>query len=800
MPRRLFFIIAFLLFGNLYAQKAILKGVVQDASSSETLIGVNIYLINDISIGGTTDINGEYQFLCPIGKQKIGVSFIGMVSDTLDVLIQENQENKIKILLTPDAEILETFKIEVGKFNKKVEDLTVSMEVIKSEVLEEKNIRSVETILEQTPGVNILDGEPQIRGGSGFTFGVGSKVAVIVDDMPMLSGDAGRPLWDFVPIENIEQIEIIKGASSVLSGASALSGSIHIRTAEPSMKPSTKVSIYSGFYSAPKDTAMKWWDDYPYIHGAKFSHSEKIKNLNFVIGGLINNDHGYIGAPNPGKFVVDTVTDFDDSQMKSEKMRVNLGLKYYLKNFERLNFGVNVNAMQHSKNLTLAWNDDSTGFYRAYPGGVILQNQIVYNIDPFVNLLTKNNGKHSLKGRVLITNDQMNNDQQNFSELYFIDYQYKKEFEKLKDLEFIVGTSYSKVFSRANLYEGRGTPINVLKNSSLYAEVRKTFKEMLSVSIGYRREAYWLNTQERDDAQIFRGGLNLKLTEGTNIRGSYGQGYRFPTIAERYIKTSVGSFGVFDNPDLKPEKSWNMEAGIRQGYKVGKFHGYLDVAGFKQEYENTIEYLFGFWDSTYTFAIAGFKFLNTGKSRVTGIDASAVGTISTKKKSGVTFMIAYSYIKPVTLEPDVNFAKDFKPGGSGDFSYNATSTDSSQQVLKYRFIQTIKGDLSYTFRKIITLGVSGRYYSKIDNYDKAIVDFEEVTTNTGGSLQAIKYVDYYDNSKPEVIIFDARASVTFQKKHKISVIINNLMNETYSLRPLKAESLRTTMFQYTLTI
>ena len=51
-------------------------------------------------------------------------------------------------------------------------------------------------------------------------------------------------------------------------------------------------------------------------------------------------------------------------------------------------------------------------------------------------------------------------------------------------------------------------------------------------------------------------------------------------------------------------------------------------------------------------------------------------------------MLAYSYIKPVTLEPDVNFAKDFKPGGSGEFSYNATSTDSTQQILKYRFIQT----------------------------------------------------------------------------------------------------------------
>jgi len=394
----------------------------------------------------------------------------------------------------------------------------------------------------------------------------------------------------------------------------------------------------------------------------------------------------------------------------------------------------------------------------------------------------------------------MNNNQSNHSELYFVDYQYKKEFERFKDLELVLGTSYSKVFSVASLYEGRGTPYNILENSSLYTEVRKTFKEVLSVSAGFRREAYWLNDGERDDAQIFRGGLNLKFTEGTNFRASYGQGYRYPTIAERYIKTSVGSFGVFDNPDLKPEKSWNLEAGVRQGYKIGKFYGYLDVAAFRQEYENTIEYLFGFWDSTYTFALAGFKFLNTGKSRVTGVDASLVGTISTNKKSGITFMIAYTYIEPVTLEPDLKFAQDYKPGGSGEFSYNATSTDSTQRILKYRFVQTMKADLSYTFREILTLGVAGRYYSKIGNYDKAIVDFEEVTTNTGGSLQAIKYVDYHENSKPEVIVLDARVSLAFRKKHKVSVIVNNFMNETYSLRPLKAESMRTTMFQYTLTI
>ena len=61
--------------------------------------------------------------------------------------------------------------------------------------MKSKNTRSVETILEMTPGLTILDQEPQIRGGSGFTFGVGSKVAVFVDDMPVVAGDAGKPDW-----------------------------------------------------------------------------------------------------------------------------------------------------------------------------------------------------------------------------------------------------------------------------------------------------------------------------------------------------------------------------------------------------------------------------------------------------------------------------------------------------------------------------------------------------------------------------------------------------------------------------
>jgi iron complex outermembrane receptor protein len=182
--------------------------------------------------------------------------------------------------------------------------------------------------LDQTPGLNILDGEPQIRGGSGFTFGVGAKVAVIVDDMPMLSGDAGRPEWGFVPVENISQVEIIKGAASVLSGSSALSGSIHIRTAYPTSKPLNKVNFYTGFYSAPSVPGAKWWTDFPLITGANFIHAKAYNNWDVVVGGNVNYDHGYIGAPKPGQYVIDTISNFTDRQMAMKRARLNFNIRH----------------------------------------------------------------------------------------------------------------------------------------------------------------------------------------------------------------------------------------------------------------------------------------------------------------------------------------------------------------------------------------------------------------------------------------------------------------------------------------
>ena len=115
--------------------------------------------------------------------------------------------------------------------------------------------------------MDILDGQPGIRGGAGYSYGAGSRVLVLLDDLPILTGDAGDVKWDYLPVENVGQIEIIKGASSVLYGSSALNGVFNIRTAYPASKPETYLNTFMGVYLDPKRTEMIWWDKQPIMGG-----------------------------------------------------------------------------------------------------------------------------------------------------------------------------------------------------------------------------------------------------------------------------------------------------------------------------------------------------------------------------------------------------------------------------------------------------------------------------------------------------------------------------------------------------
>ena len=115
-------------------------------------------------------------------------------------------------------------------------------------------------------------------------------------------------------------------------------------------------------------------------------------------------------------------------------------------------------------------------------------------------------------------------------------------------------------------------------------------------------------------------------------------------------------------------------------------------------------------------------------------------------------------------------------------TYVFSSTDTTNNVLKYRFQHIAKVDLQVTYKRF-SIGGSFRYYSFIQNIDKIFYLFEP---------QMHSGIEKYRKTHTEgVKVIDARIGMDINKNFKVAFIVNNALNLSYSLRPLKIESPRT---------
>ena len=227
-----------------------LKGYVLDSKSKDTLIGAVISM--DAKTAVSSDMHGFYSLNNTEGIYKLQVVMVGYKTFTQNINLKAGETILLDILMKDANNPLDEVVISAGKYEQKLSEVTVSMDVLKPMLIENKNTTSLETIMNQVPGVTVSDGQASIRGGSGFSYGAGSRVLMLVDEMPMISADAGDIKWNYLPLENLEQVEVIKGASSALFGSSALNGVINLRTAYAKDKPLTKFTTFYGGYDAPR--------------------------------------------------------------------------------------------------------------------------------------------------------------------------------------------------------------------------------------------------------------------------------------------------------------------------------------------------------------------------------------------------------------------------------------------------------------------------------------------------------------------------------------------------------------------
>ncbi len=767
-----------------WAQTGI-KGNIASSKSKETLAGVTV--IADDTNAVSSDASGNYTINLSAGIHRLAFKLIGFAEKKNSVEIKSGELKVVNVFLDESALDLNVVVVSASKFEQRLEDVTVSMEVIKPSIVENKNTTSMDDIIDQIPGVNVIDGQANIRGGAGWSYGAGSRVLILVDDLPELTADAGDAKWSFLPVENLEQIEVIKGASSALFGSSALNGVINIRTAYPRDTPMTKVNFFTAIYddSNPNNNSgnnandFHWPGNIPQRNsGMDFFHSRKIDNLDFVLGGNIFMDEGY----RRGEY--------------EHRARINVNLRYHPEKIKGLSYGINVNTMFTDGSLFFIWNDDTSGAFIPAPNTLSSYRTRRTNMDPFITYVDKKGNSVKLRTRWFNTINENNTSQASTGNLYYTELQYQKRFsENLTTTGGIVKT-HSDV--KSQLYQNHNG-----NNLALYAQGDAKWKRF-TFSLGVRTEQNELDSLKEKFVTVFRAGTNYRLFSETHMRASFGQGYRFPSVAEKFVETQVGGINIFPNDSLNFEKGISAEIGIMQGIKIGGWKGYLDVAGFLTEYKNMIEFVFGPWDSVYidlnggSYQLHGFGFrsFNIGDTRIKGVDISLSGSGEIFSGVKMSVIAGYTFIDPQQISFDSAYVKVVNsPFDTIMLGKNSYLGSDSSYFLKYRFSHMVKADVELTYKKV-SFGISMRYNSFMKNVDKAFVKKIQPYPVFPVTEIVPGLEHYRETHHTGDAIFDARLSYQATKFMKAAFLVKNVFNREYMGRPADMQPPRSFVTQF----
>lgn len=257
--------------------QAQITGKVIESDNKEPVVGAKIQASNGER--AVTDVDGVFT----INATSFPVTLVTTMNSFLNDTTEMKSAGEVVISMEVPVKTISAVVVSAGRRTQRVEDVPVSMEIIKPTLIDHKGITDLEQAVDQSPGVYTMDGQVSIRGGSGFAYGTGSRVLLLWNGMPLLSGYAGDTQWNAIPMEQAAQIEIMKGASSVLYGSGALNGVIALTEREPGLKPETKVKIQTGVYGDPRRESLRWWSTNPMNQQVEVYRGQMFKQAGYTL-------------------------------------------------------------------------------------------------------------------------------------------------------------------------------------------------------------------------------------------------------------------------------------------------------------------------------------------------------------------------------------------------------------------------------------------------------------------------------------------------------------------------------------
>ena len=249
-------IILFLSFAciSLYAQSYEVSGKVSEAKTGLVLFGVHVAVVGNVQ-GTISDQNGKFLLKTAISPPfELQFSFVGFETQTVEV---ERSGQTIIIQMEEEYLLGQEVVVSASRVEKSILQSSLSVERL--------NIRDIQ----QMPAANFYDGLYQLKGVDmnvhgltfqlpntrGFNDYTNTRMNQVVDGMeniaPGLSFAAGNIFG--VPQIDVESVEMIVGASTVLYGPGGMNGTLVMKSKDPFRYQGLSVSLQSGVMNVGSD-------------------------------------------------------------------------------------------------------------------------------------------------------------------------------------------------------------------------------------------------------------------------------------------------------------------------------------------------------------------------------------------------------------------------------------------------------------------------------------------------------------------------------------------------------------------
>jgi len=582
----LFLFIPIVLFANN------IDGVVTDKNDGSPLENVNVFF-DGTDYGTVTNQNGFFTLSnIPFGSGRLIVSMIGYEPEAINVKLDKSTVLEVQL----EKSLIEMSSIVITgtRTERYLKDVPVTTQVVKGAKLVESGPMDVSQVLNELTGVAIV--ENQFGTGAELSGFDADHILVLVDGMELVGRTNGQLDISQIPTDQIERIEVVKGASSALYGSEAMGGIINIITKEPQKDFKISLGGDAGSYG-------RYNGNMTFSGGFGDWKSKIYFNARRYGGNDLNNSSLWENGSSYNKY--------------------NTGLRFENNNFVSGIFRLDSKIFWETQNL------NTENVFEDVTDNLRLTNRMEYE---------GNRDKINYKTGV---------EYSYFDHLYeqfVISSGYKRSSDTTIDELFKTDMTFELKDTKHKVNGGLGYEYESIQSDRIDPNQKSS-----NIIFGFSQDEWILNNKlilltgiRADYHSIYGDYYSPKLSMMykpepiSRIRISYGRGFKAPTFKELFLDYMVLQIGyrILGNPDLEPEVSNSINLDFER-WRTNRYHGRINF--FYNEIQNLIDYVSRGFDET---GIHNWQTENIHKARTQGFDVDFTYFFTPK----IEFAVGYSYL------------------------------------------------------------------------------------------------------------------------------------------------------------